>query len=122
MRSSRREFVAGASLAVSGAWMFRSDAQSKPQGARLTVLVDERIADSRAFALRARIAGARVMPLRHEIGGLWFDRLLPLTASQGSVIAGLTTHADAFLLARFALASGLTVTGALVAWRIERSS
>jgi hypothetical protein len=126
MKRSRRAFMA-VSLTLPGAWTFQLDAQSNAQGARLTVLVDERHANSRAFAWRARIAGARVLPLRDEIGSLWLDRLGPLASARGSVLAGLTTHADAFLLERFALANGLVVRrrrvgeGALVAWRIERA-
>lgn len=117
-----------ASLAVTEAWMFNFVEHRTKRDALLTVIVDERNADSRAFALRARMAGARVMPLCDEIGALWFDRLMPLATSHGNVLAGLTTHADAFLLTRFALENGLAITrraageNALVAWRIERAS
>jgi hypothetical protein len=40
---------------------------------------------------------------------LWFKRLMPLASSPGNTIAGLTTHANAFLLTRFAQGIGLQV-------------
>jgi hypothetical protein len=53
--------------------------------------------------------GARIVPLGNDIGVLWFERLMPLASSPGNTIAGLTTHANAFLLTRFAQGIGLRV-------------
>lgn len=77
--------------------------------ATLTIVFDEHLADSRAFAVRSRTTGARIVPLGNDIGMLWFEHLMPLASSPGNTIAGLTTHANAFLLTRFAQGIGLQV-------------
>jgi hypothetical protein len=136
MKTGRRDFLAAASLAAASArvlWPVRAMAQSGEPAARansLTIVFDERLADSRAFAFRSRTMGARVVPLRDDIGVLWFQRLMPLAASPCNTIAGLTRHADAFLLTCFAQSSGMRATqrtaGAharadtLVMWRLDR--
>jgi hypothetical protein len=119
MKTSRRDFLATASLAaayVPMSWpaqtMLRSPMLSSEQvapGHALTIVFDEHLADSRAFALRSRTMGARIVPLGNDIGVLWFERLMPLASSPGNTIAGLTTHANAFLLTRFAQGIGLRV-------------
>jgi hypothetical protein len=136
MKTARRDFLAAASLAAASArvlWPARAMAQSGEPAARansLIIVFDERLADSRAFAFRSRTMGARVVPLRDDIGVLWFQRLMPLAALPGNTIAGLTRHADAFLLTCFAQSSGMRATqrtaaayaGAdtLVMWRLDR--
>jgi hypothetical protein len=125
MNPTRRDFLAVASLAAA-----RSPAWGAPSRNRtgdvatLTIVCDERLADSRAYALRARMTGARVVPLRDDIGMLWLASLMPMAAAPGHVLAGLTRHADAFLLAGFAQGIGMRMTrragaDALVAWRLE---
>jgi hypothetical protein len=119
MKTSRRDFLATASLAaayVPVSWpaqtMLRSPMLSSEQvapGQALTIVFDEHLADSRAFALRSRTMGARIVPLGNDIGVLWFERLMPLASSPGNTIVGLTTHANAFLLTRFAQGIGLRV-------------
>jgi len=119
MKTSRRDFLATASLAaayVPMSWpaqtMLRSPMLSSEQvapGHALTIVFDEHLADSRAFALRSRTMGARIVPLGNDIGVLWFERLMPLASSPGNTIVGLTTHANAFLLTRFAQGIGLRV-------------
>jgi len=119
MKTSRRDFLATASLAAAyvpmsrpAQTMLRSPMLSSEQvapGHALTIVFDEHLADSRAFALRSRTMGARIVPLGNDIGVLWFERLMPLASSPGNTIAGLTTHANAFLLTRFAQGIGLRV-------------
>lgn len=122
MKTGRREFLANASLAsacVSVSWparaILRSPTLSREHvehvalGHTLTIVFDEHLADSRAFAVRSRTMGARIMPLGNDVGTLWFERLMPLVSSPGNVIAGLTTHANAFLLTRLAQGIGLRV-------------
>src|ERR1700710_937271 len=143
MKTGRREFVATASLATAClrvSWpaqtMLRSATRSATLsseqmalGDTLTVVFDEHLPDSRAFAVRSRTMGARIVPLGNDIGVLWFKRLMPLASSPGNTIAGLTTHANAFLLTRFAQGIGLQVaqriTGkhagsdTLVMWQLD---
>jgi hypothetical protein len=122
MKTGRREFLASASLAAASirvSWpaqtMLRSATLSSEQvglghtGHTLTIVFDQHLADSRAFALRSRTMGARIVPLGNDIGMLWFEHLMPLASSPGNAIAGLTTHANAFLLTRFAQGIGLRV-------------
>jgi len=119
MKTSRRDFLATASLAAAyvpmsrpAQTMLRSPMLSSEQvapGHALTIVFDEHLADSRAFALRSRTMGARIVPLGNDIGVLWFERLMPLASSPGNTIVGLTTHANAFLLTRFAQGIGLRV-------------
>ena len=119
METGRREFLATASLAAASirvSWpaqtMLRSATPSNEQvalGHTLTIVFDEHLADSRAFALRSRTMGARIVPLGNDIGILWFEHLMPLASSPGNTISGLTTHANAFLLTRFAQGIGLRV-------------
>jgi hypothetical protein len=123
MKTGRREFVATASLATAClrvSWpaqtMLRSStlsatlsSEQRALGHTLTIVFDEHLADSRAFAVRSRTTGARIVPLGNDIGVLWFKRLMPLASSPGNTIAGLTTHANAFLLTRFAQGIGLQV-------------
>ena len=119
MKTGRRGFLATASLAAASirvSWpaqtMLRSATPSSEQvafGHTLTIVFDEHLADSRAFALRSRTMGARIVPLGNDIGMLWFEHLMPLASSPGNTIAGLTTHANAFLLTRFAQGIGLRV-------------
>jgi len=122
MKTGRREFLASASLAAASirvSWpaqtMLRSATLSSEQvglghtGHTLTIVFDQHQADSRAFALRSRTMGARIVPLGNDIGMLWFEHLMPLASSPGNTIAGLTTHANAFLLTRFAQGIGLRV-------------
>jgi hypothetical protein len=119
MKTGRREFVATASLALTcmrASWpaqtMLRSPTLSSEPvapGHTLTIVFDEHLADSRAFAVRSRTMGARIVPVGNDIGLLWFERLMPLASSPGNTIAGLTTHANAFLLTRFAQGIGLRV-------------
>jgi hypothetical protein len=139
MKTGRREFLANASLAtvclpVSGPAraMLRSATLSSEQiapGHTLTIVFDEHLADSRAFALRSRTIGTRIVPLGNDMGVLWFKRLMPLATSPGNTIVGLTTHANAFLLNRFAQGIGLQVAqriseahvgaGTLVMWQLD---
>ena len=122
MKTGRREFLASASLVAASirvSWpaqtMLRSATLSSEQvglghtGHTLTIVFDQHRADSRAFALRSRTMGARIVPLGNDIGMLWFEHLMPLASSPGNTIAGLTTHANAFLLTRFAQGIGLRV-------------
>ncbi|CAN7618695.1 hypothetical protein LJR034_004748 [Caballeronia sp. LjRoot34] len=119
MKTGRRGFLATASMAgacMRVSWptqaMLRSRMLPSEQvalGHTLTIVFDEHLADSRAFAVRSRTTGARIVPLGNDIGMLWFERLMPLASSPGNTIAGLTTHADAFLLTRFAQGIGLQV-------------
>jgi hypothetical protein len=124
MRHARREFMSAASLAA--AWTLwpastRSTAGRIEVQTKLTFAFDARFADSRAFARRASLLGARIVALEDGIDSLWFERLLP-DARSGNALAGLTGYADAFVLTRLALASGMRVTrhslasGGLVAW------
>ncbi|WP_250467882.1 hypothetical protein [Caballeronia sp. GAFFF2] len=125
MRRARREFLTGASLAAAYAWAIESIGDTKAARMRLLVVCDERCSDSRAFAHRASLNGARVVAWRNDAGLLWHERLLP-DASLGVPLAGLTTYADAFVLSRLAWTCGLRMTKlacnaeALVAWRMER--
>ena len=130
MKTGRREFLANASLtsaclSASVSWsaqtMLRPATPSSQHvglghtgntgntGYTLTIVFDERLADSRAFAVRSRTMGARIVPLGNDVGMLWFERLMPLASSPGNTIAGLTTHANAFLLTRFAQSIGSRV-------------
>jgi hypothetical protein len=119
MKTGRREFVVTTSLATAClrvSWpaqtMLQSATLSSEQmalGDTLTIVFDEQLPDSRAFAVRSRMMGARIVPLGNDIGMLWFKRLMPLASSPGNTIAGLTTHANAFLLTRFAQGIGLQV-------------
>ncbi|MGX7001835.1 hypothetical protein [Caballeronia sp. KNU42] len=119
MKTGRRGFLASASLAAASmrvSWpaqtMLRSARLSSGQvapGHTLTIVFDAHLADSRAFALRSRTMGARIVPLGNDIGMLWFEHLMPLAISPGNTIAGLTTHANAFLLTRLAQGIGMRV-------------
>jgi len=141
MKPGRREFIAAASLAAACGRMslparatVQSATLSNERGAlahALTIIFDEDLADSRAFAFRSRTMGARIVPLGNDIGALWFQSLMPLASSLGTTITGLTRHADAFLLTRFAQGTGMRVTqrtasahagpDTLVMWRIDTS-
>jgi len=147
MRTGRREFIRAASLsAACGGMLCRAQASVRSttlyneynqydehaaRGDSLIIVFDERVADSRAFAFRSRTMGARTVPLGNDIGMLWFQHLMPLASSPGNVIAGLTKHADAFLLTRFAQSTGLRITQqtaephagpvTLVIWRLNAS-
>jgi hypothetical protein len=149
MKTSRRDFLAVASagpVAVASAWALRpgrsmaSAGEAFARAYPLTVVFDEQLPDSRAFAMRARVLGARIVPMRSDtgsetgsetgsdIGALWFETLMPAMASTDGAIAGLTRYADAFLLTRFAMGAGMRLdlrasderggADALVAWRI----
>ena len=119
MKTGRREFLASASLAAAsirvswpGQTMLRSATLSSAQvglGHTLIIVFDAHLADSRAFALRSRTMGARIVPIGNDIGMLWFKHLIPLAISPGNTIAGLTTQANAFLLTRLAQGIGLRV-------------
>jgi hypothetical protein len=119
MKAGRREFLATASLAsacVSVSWpaqtTLRSATLSREHAApahTLTIVFDEHLPDSRAFAVRSRTMGTRIVPLGNDVGMLWLEHLMPLASSPGNTIAGLTTHANAFLLTRFAQGVGLRV-------------
>jgi hypothetical protein len=95
----------------------------------LTIVFDEQLPDSRAFATRARMLGARIVPMRSDVGALWFETLMPAIEASAGAIAGLTRHADAFLLTRFAMAAGMRLgqrvvreragSDALIAWRFN---
>jgi hypothetical protein len=131
MKTARRNFLAAASLAAASphVWPACPPSEADADGPRLMMVFDEQQADSRAYAWRARLTGARIVPLRDDIGMLWFASLMPVVASPGHVLAGLTRHADAFLLAGFAGSIGMRMTqritgargqaDALVAWRLE---
>jgi hypothetical protein len=131
MKTGRREFLATASLATACmrvSWPTTLPSEHASTGHTLTIVFDEHLADSRAFAVRSRAMGARVVPLGNDPGALWFQRLMPLVTSPGNTIAGLTTHANAFLLTRFAQGIGLHVaqrisdvhvgSGTLVMWQL----
>jgi hypothetical protein len=140
MKPGRREFIAVASLAAACGRMslparatVQSATLSNERGGlahALTIIFDEDLADSRTFAFRSRTMGARIVPLGNDIGALWFESLMPLASSPGNTIAGLTKHADAFLLTRFAQCAGMWVTqgttdahagpDTLVMWRLDR--
>jgi hypothetical protein len=122
MNAARRRFLGAGALFGAFAAPGSSPARAEPgQGGERVVIVDERLADSRAFALRARLTGARIVPLRGDTGALWHACLLPLGDARATTIAGLTTHADAFVLMHFARQSGMRCTrqdaGALVSWQ-----
>jgi hypothetical protein len=131
MTASRRDFLAAASLAAASApaWAAYLPGEAGNAGSIITIVFDEQLADSHAYALRARMTGARIVPLRADIGVLWFESLMPAAAKPGHSIAGLTRHADAFLLAAFAQGIGMRMTrraadargqaDALIAWRLE---
>jgi len=144
MKTGRREFIGAVSLvaACGGmSWPARARVRSTPlyneyderaaRGDSLIIVFDERVADSCAFAFRSRARGARIVPLGNDIGMLWFQHLMPLASSPGNVIAGLTRHADAFLLTHFAQGTGLRTTqrtaeahagpDTLVMWRLNAS-
>ena len=112
MKTGRREFLATASLATACmrvSWPTTLPSEHASTGHTLTIVFDEHLADSRAFALRSRTMGARIVPLGNDIGMLWFEHLMPLASSPGNTIAGLTTHANAFLLTRLAQSIGSRV-------------
>lgn len=136
MKQGRRDFLAAASLAAAASsqalWSKQAIAYSGEFAApvhSLTIVFDERLADSRAFAFRSRAIGARIVPLRNDIGLLWFQTLMPSDGSPPGTLAGLTRHADAFLLARLAQGIGMQATrqaadarmgpDALVMWRLD---
>jgi hypothetical protein len=137
MRSGRREFIAGVgvtSVATAGGWALWPErvSGSTDDSARarsLTIVFDEQLPDSRAFAMRGRGPRARIVPLRSDMGALWFETLVPAIGPGGGTISGLTTHADAFLLTRFAMAAGMRLShravreraglDALIAWRVN---
>jgi hypothetical protein len=142
MKQGRRDFLAAA-LAAAGSpalWpaaqaMARPNelaAHARSLTNSLTIVFDERLADSRAFAFRARVMGARIVPLANDTGLLWFQSLMPADGPPPGTLAGLTRHADAFLLARLALGIGMRVTrqaadahtgpDALVMWRLDPPS
>jgi hypothetical protein len=141
MKAGRREFIAAASLAAVCGRMslpvqatMQSATLSNERGGlarALTIIFDRDLADSRTFAFRLRTMGARILPLGNDIGALWFESLMPLASSPGNTITGLTGHADAFLLTRFAQGTGMRVTqrtadahtgpGTLVMWRLDTS-
>ncbi|QIE27876.1 hypothetical protein SBC1_59870 (plasmid) [Caballeronia sp. SBC1] len=144
MKTGRREFIGAASLvAACGGmpWPAQASVRSTTlhneydeqavRGDSLIIIFDERVADSRAFAFRSRTRGVRTVPLGNDIGTLWFQHLMPLASSPGNVIAGLTRHADAFLLTRFAQGIGLRIAqhsaeahagpDTLVMWRLDTS-
>jgi hypothetical protein len=130
-----------ASVAAASAWALWPERacvstatnEGRTRHPSLTIVFDEHLPDSRAFALRARAFRARIVPLssetKRDIGALWFETLLPEAVSADSAIAGLTRHADAFVLTRFALAAGMRLTqrtiegraepDALTAWRLD---
>lgn len=126
MKTSRRAFLANASLtsacmSIGASVPWPAQAMPRPAtpsgehaafdhtGGTLTIVFDEHLADSRAFAVRSRAMGARIVPLGNDVGMLWFERLMPLANSPLNMIAGLTTHAHAFLLTRFAQSIGSRV-------------
>ncbi|CAN7192549.1 hypothetical protein LJR029_001948 [Caballeronia sp. LjRoot29] len=132
MKTGRRDFLVTASLAtvcMRGSWSATLPSEHAASGHALTIVFDEHLADSHAFAIRARAMGARIVPLGNDIGMLWLKRLMPLATSPGNTIAGLTTHANAFLLTRFAQGIGLQVaqgisethvaSGTLVMWQLD---
>lgn len=139
MKQGRRTFLAAASLAAAGSPALWPAAQAMAHPDELaahahplTIVFDERLPDSRAFAFRARVTGARIVPLANDIGLLWFQSLMPSGGAPPATLAGLTRHADAFLLARLALGIGMRATrqaadahtgpDALVMWRLDPPS
>jgi hypothetical protein len=123
MKQARRDFLMVASMTAVGVQTLRPVAASLPGAPRLTVIFDKHLADSRAFALRACMAGAQGVALSGDIGEMWFELLKPDDGSRQNAFAGLTHHADAFLLARLAQGAGMRVTqrpaGALIMWRLD---
>ncbi len=140
MKHQRRDFLTAALAAAGSPALWAAmPAATRPdtlstQAHSLTIVFDERLPDSRAFAFRARVnvKGARIVPMGNDIGLLWFQRLMPANGASPDTLAGLTRHADAFLLARLALGIGMQVTrqaadahtgpDALVMWRLDPPS
>jgi hypothetical protein len=142
MKQQRRDFLTAALAAAGSPALWAAmPAATRPdtlfaQAHSLTIVFDERLPDSRAFAFRARAmgarTGARIVPMGNDIGLLWFQSLAPANGAPPDTLAGLTRHADAFLLARLALGIGMQVTrqaadthtgpDALVMWRLDPPS
>ena len=123
MSRTRRDFLVVASLAVVGVQTLRPVKACELAAPRLTVLFDEHLADSRAFALRACMTGAPRVALSGDIGEMWFELLKPASGAAQTAFAGLTRHADAFVLSRLAQGAGMQMTqrtaGPLIMWRLD---
>jgi hypothetical protein len=109
---TRREFVAlggaAALTALIPAPAFAGNVLLLDAGAVLAI-AHTRYVDSVAFAGSLARRGASVLPLRCDMGGLWFDALQPRLSAHATAIAGLTLESDLFILKRLAAASGLSV-------------
>lgn len=123
MRHTRRYFMAVVSLAAVGVRTPRPVAAHELAARRLTVLFDAHLADSRAFARRACMTGARSVALSGDIGEMWFELLAPASGAEETAFAGLTRHADAFVFSRLAQGAGMQMTqrtaGPLIMWRLD---
>jgi hypothetical protein len=126
MTLARRDFL---TTALAAAFSLQRPKPSQAQmrsGKRATPLVilfDERLPESRALASGARMTGASAVPLRGDIGLLWYERLMPAQGVAPVTFAGLTRHAEAFLLARLAHSVGMHMTResaqTLILWRLD---
>jgi hypothetical protein len=121
---ARRDFLVVASVtAISVTPLWQLSALAPSCARRLIVSFDKDLPDSHAFALSASAAGARSMALSGDTGDMWFELLKRGLTSPQFVFAGLTRHADAFLLARLAQGAGMRTAqrseGALTMWRFE---
>lgn len=143
MKTGRREFIGAASLVAACGECHGPRRQVCDQRPYTTSTTSKQCVATRsssssmnawptaALCFQIAHAGVRTVPLGNDIGTLWFQHLMPLASSPGNVIAGLTRHADAFLLTRFAQGIGLRIAqhsaeahagpDTLVMWRLDTS-
>ncbi len=109
--ANRREFL-GTGLAVTAlpiAGVLASQAHAAAAAAPVQlhkVVHDERFADSRAFADRARRLGGKTHGIEGDVTALWFNDLDQQWRTAPSVIGGLTSAAALFCLERLAWDQG----------------
>ncbi len=71
------------------------------------VVFDPTFARGRALADDARRRGDVVLPLDGDAGTFWFRTVLPRLAPTGTLLEGLTSHADCFVLSTLAASAGM---------------
>jgi hypothetical protein len=113
--ASRRQFlktaiVASALPMVAGAAADSAAAAVRPRALPLyKVIFDERFAESRAFADRARNLGLTAQAIKADVTALWFNDLHGRWRAGPAAIAGLTEPSALFCLERLAWDHGMRV-------------
>lgn len=109
--ATRRTFLIGmtASAAVPEAALGRSPAAMATGHPLRLMIYDERFAQARAAAERARTRGLATRAFRGEISSLWHETLTPALSGGTAPLAGLTSVGTLFCLERMAWDMGYRV-------------